>query len=59
MLICLKPVGVAVEALNNHDAGLLAPLVKSLMERYFKGKCILTEEMHREEDLNVVMDTPT
>jgi hypothetical protein len=31
----------------------LAVEVKSLMERLFKGKCALTEEMQREEDVNV------
>jgi hypothetical protein len=32
----------------------IARLAKLLMERIFKGKCVLTEGMQREEDVNVV-----
>jgi hypothetical protein len=28
------------------------------MERRFKGKCALTEEMQREEDVNIAVEYP-
>jgi hypothetical protein len=31
----------------------IARLIQLLLERLFKGKCALTEEMQREEDVNV------
>jgi hypothetical protein len=32
----------------------IARLAKSLMNRLFKGKCTLTEEMQSDDDVNVV-----
>jgi hypothetical protein len=33
-------------------------LGKSLMERLFKGKCVLSEEMQREEDVDIIVEYP-